>query len=320
MPLCWLAQYAAYCFPLRPYGTYLELTTKHGYFGSLFRTCFPFCFAKDEAPQRQNSNVVYKAKDGQAEPVEPETSYTAYRLKQTHLLTEFLVKEVKLPHTWQAYGSGPRDLAYDVFLSVAGGQPAMEAEIVANALIDNHIDSKYILWEMVKHAKNDGEEGDEGQLPQALHDVFAANTAIQTLKEKIELSEEAQNNKALKRFTEELKDQKKLAGHQKVVSPATAHKLCEYYENEMHLPIRSWEEFGELFMPIDDYLGHSKKYQIPPNELATIMAKFTVTEEFDDLLPWIGEIPGISKGACAQICRYFAVDDLDKLKASWVTE
>merc|ERR1712232_1227884 len=46
-------------------------------------------------------------------------------------------------------GAGPYHLAYDTFLSVAGGVPAMEAELVAEALINAHIDSEHMLCEMI---------------------------------------------------------------------------------------------------------------------------------------------------------------------------
>lgn len=45
------------------------------------------------------------------------------------LLSDFLRKEVGLPSTYQLVASGPRDLCYDIFLSTAGGIPAMEAEV-----------------------------------------------------------------------------------------------------------------------------------------------------------------------------------------------
>ena len=52
---------------------------------------------------------------------------------------------VGLPTTRMIRGGGPSKKAYDVFLSTASGVPAMEAEVIAHALIDQHIDSQEAL-------------------------------------------------------------------------------------------------------------------------------------------------------------------------------
>ena len=252
-------QQSVYTYPLRPFATSMHITSKYGYWGDMGRSLFP-CFYNDDKDKDKtrssNANVELRG------PNEPtlEHDYQAYRMKQVHLLTEFLVHEVNLPHTWQAYGSGPRDLAYDVFLSVAGGTPAMEAEVVANALIDNHIDSKYVLWEMANNARNtnDTEKPD-------LHEVFRAEKTLETAKNNLA----ACSKKKKKQFQEEVDEAVKNFDHLKRVQPlfkdGAASKvfplLKAYFQNPHHLPIRNWIEFHEYFQPVDDFLK-AKKNQI----------------------------------------------------------
>ena len=88
-----------------------------------------------------------------------------YRVRKAEELALFLHQECKLPCTSAAHiagsekdyrrianagqrkGGGPASKLFDVFLAQAGGDDAVEAQIVAHALIDHGIDSKEdLLW------------------------------------------------------------------------------------------------------------------------------------------------------------------------------
>jgi len=129
-------QHSAYTFPMRPHGTFLGITTRYSWAGDFVRRFL--CF------------LCFSAKDSADDAEHMDDDYEAYRMKQVHALTHFLVNKVHLPHTWQVHGSGPRGLAYDMFLTTAAGQNTMSAEVVANALVDVHIDSEEILLEMAR--------------------------------------------------------------------------------------------------------------------------------------------------------------------------
>lgn len=115
--------HSVYCYPFTPYGSRFRVAGTKAYY--LLRSCVP-----------------ETEKDA---PYDPQ----AYRLRQVTILSEFLRKEVGLPSTHMTIAGGPRSLAYDVFLSTAGGLDATEAEIIANSLIDVHIDSKQALLRIV---------------------------------------------------------------------------------------------------------------------------------------------------------------------------
>ena len=133
-------QHSAYSYPTRPFATSHQLTTHHGYWKDFFRM-YVLCICDTDT--KCGGQKVGKSKTFPDD-------HTSYRLRKVHALTDFLASKVHLPHTWQVHGSGPRDLAYDVFLTQAGGKNAMDAEIVANALVDVHIDSELVLLEMAR--------------------------------------------------------------------------------------------------------------------------------------------------------------------------
>eukprot|EP00039_Didymoeca_costata_P024243 m.9730 g.9730 ORF g.9730 m.9730 type:complete len:625 (+) comp4123_c0_seq1:94-1968(+) len=130
-----MGQWAAYTYPFHPFGEKQSVYSVEGYF--LFR---PFnylrekLFGYDPRNAAGNEGIAY---------------ISEYRLARSLELTEFLVNECGLPQTAQLVGSGPRDLAFDVFMSTASGVPAFEAEIVTAALMDVHIDSVNTLVRLV---------------------------------------------------------------------------------------------------------------------------------------------------------------------------
>lgn len=99
--------------------------------------------------KKEKGNIWTKKDDTSVKYLTSNPDYAAYRARQTTMLARFLTRECKLPSSHMKIGGGPDHIAYDTFLTVAAGIPAMEAELVAEALIDSHIDSEHTLCEMI---------------------------------------------------------------------------------------------------------------------------------------------------------------------------
>lgn len=142
-----LGQHAAYTFPLRTYGSQKDEARVHDTWLESVLSCFrPTARTEWHNHSHGDSQRSQKRKPELAE-------ITDYRLARQYDLARFLAEECDLPNTKQWCGGGPRGDTLDVFMSVAAGDDCMEAELVAQILIDNHIDSPETIVSMVKNKK-----------------------------------------------------------------------------------------------------------------------------------------------------------------------
>lgn len=150
------AQWAAYTYPVAPYATKLAVYNFYGSFVFRWMEAAFSMFSKS-TDDKDDDGIDWGVGD---DPDEGIKEITEYRLAKVLSLIEFLVLKCGLPmvtklepsneKVFNVPLSGPRELAADVYLSVASGVAGTEAEIVASALVDNHIDSAETLIQMCK--------------------------------------------------------------------------------------------------------------------------------------------------------------------------